>query len=258
MKNYFSIIILALCTLGMASTSLADASKEKAEKHAKLQPFEAKYRINVSRIPTTLKAKLKLQPEGGDDYSMSLTSDSMLMKNREETHFTWDNCFANTNSYSHYFKGFRRERNFDMKFSDDPRKVHNVTKKKGKKPSSDTYLIDDDTLDELSMLLRARCLIEPGVEEYTVTTAYGDKLRKHTIEIAGKETLKTPLGKVETIRLEKRRDNDSKRYTVFWLAPELDYMLVRARHVEKPGLFGELRMISYKGPFKDKNVSASE
>lgn len=223
-----------------------------------LIPFTVGYRINVSRIPTPIKAELTLAPIENNRYRLNLEAHSLLLKNREETTFTWNNCFPSTESYSHYFKGFRRERNYEMQFLDNPRRVLNHTQDKKKDARSNTYLINEDTLDELSMMLRARCLLLPGETEYEITTAYGDKLRTHHIRIAGEEELKTPLGMLNTIRIEKRRHADSSRSTVFWLAPEMDYLLIRARHIEAPGLFGELRMTSYEGPFKNKQVSARE
>lgn len=248
MKHLLTAIVLLLFASPTIAAPTADG----------LIPFTVGYRINVSRVPTPIKAELTLSPIKENRYRLNLEAHSLLLKNREETTFTWDNCFPKTESYSHHFKGFRRERNYDMQFLDNPRRVLNHTQDKKKDSRSNTYLIDTDTLDELSMMLRARCLLLPGETEYEITTAYGDKLRTHHIRIAGEEELKTPLGMLNTIRIEKRRHADSSRSTVFWLAPEMDYLLIRARHIEAPGLFGELRMTSYEGPFKNKQVSARE
>ena len=48
--------------------------------------------------------------------------------------------------------------------------------------------------------------------------------------------------------IRKQRSNSSERQTLFWVAPELDYMLIRAKHIENPALFGELKMRRYEGP----------
>lgn len=248
MKHILTAFVLLLFAAPTAAQPSTDG----------LTPFTVGYRINVSRIPTPIKAELTLAPIEENRYQLRLEAQSLLLKNREETTFTWANCFPSTESYSHYFKGFRRERNYEMQFFNNPRRVVNRTQDKKKDNRSNTYLIDEDTLDELSMMLRARCLLQPGKTEYEITTAYGDKLRTHHVLIAGEEELKTPLGVLNTIRIEKRRHADSSRSTVFWLAPEMDYLLIRARHIEAPGLFGELRMTSYEGPFKDQQVNATE
>jgi hypothetical protein len=149
----------------------------------------------------------------------------------------------------HTFRGFRRERDYQMDFFWDPPRVSATTRSDDDGEENLGYDIPSDTLDELTMLLKARCVINDEETDYQVTTAYGKRLRTHYIHVVGRETLDTPLGKLDTIRIEKRRDQDSKRRTVFWLAPELDYLLVRARHIESAALFGELRMSDYEGPF---------
>ncbi|WP_238582895.1 DUF3108 domain-containing protein [Isoalcanivorax pacificus] len=214
-----------------------------------LQPFRVEYRINVSRIPTTIKADMSLEAGEDDTYRMQLSIDSMLMKNTELSIFRWLDCAPRTMHYMHTFRGFRRERDYQMDFFWDPPRVSATTRSDDDGEESVDYDIPSDTLDELTMLLKARCVINDEQTDYQVTTAYGKRLRTHYIHVVGRETLDTPLGKLDTIRIEKRRDQDSKRRTVFWLAPELDYLLVRARHIESAALFGELRMSDYEGPF---------
>src|SRR5699024_1870310 len=90
----------------------------------------------------TIKAELTLAPLGDNRYQLRLEANSLLLKNKEETTFTWADCFPHTESYSHYFKGFRRERNYEMEFLEAPRRVqkfHFIIKKKDSR--SKTYLI---------------------------------------------------------------------------------------------------------------------
>ena len=239
--------LITACALGLwPMTAAADTAGTDDQA---LQSFRVEYRINVSRIPTTIKADMTLEAGEDDTYRMQLSIDSMLMKNTELSIFQWRECAPRTLHYMHTFQGFRRERNYRMDFFWDPPRVSAVTNSDDDDPESVAYDIPSDTLDELTMLLKARCVINDAETDYQVTTAYGKRLRTHYIHVVGRETLDTPLGKLETIRIEKRRDQDSKRRTVFWLAPELDYLLVRARHIESAALFGELRMSDYEGPF---------
>jgi hypothetical protein len=98
------------------------------------------------------------------------------------------------------------------------------------------------------MLLKAQCLFAEGLTEFTLTAAYGDRVRSHTFVVTGEETIDTPAGKIDTLVVEKKRHADSSRRTIFWVAPSLQYMLVKARHVESRVLFGELLMRRYNGP----------
>lgn len=216
---------------------------------AVLQPFTVNYRVNVSKIPTPIRATLTLTEAGDDQYRMGLAVKSMLMDNSEQSLFQWRNCQPHTLTYQHDFEGFRRERHHRMTFNWDTLRVSGHSSADDEGQDDFDYSITEDTLDELTMLLKARCIMQEGVSQYQLTSAYGKRLRTHFIHVVGEETMNTPLGRLRTIKFEKRRDQDSKRRTIFWLAPDLDYLLVRARHVEGTGLFGELKMTGYDGPY---------
>lgn len=214
---------------------------------APLEPFEAEFRLHVSKIPTTIKATLSLEPlDTPDRYRMRMHSRSFLVKNLEQSEFSWNECAPRSQQYRHEFRGFGIRREHTMTFDWEQQEVvFDDGDEKGH------YPITDDTLDELTMLLKAQCLFAEGLREFTLDAAYGDKVRSHTFVVTGEEEIETPAGKIQTLVIEKRRKKDSQRRTIFWVAPSLQYMLVKARHVENRALFGELLMRSYKGPEPD-------
>jgi hypothetical protein len=217
---------------------------------APLEPFEAEFRLHVSKIPTTIKATLSLEPlDAPDRYRMRMHSRSFLVKNLEQSEFSWNECAPRSQQYRHEFRGFGIRREHTMSFDWEQQEVlFDDGDEKGH------YPISDDTLDELTMLLKAQCLFAEGLTEFTLNAAYGDKVRSHTFVITGEEEIETPVGKIQTLVIEKRRKKDSQRRTIFWVAPSLQYMLVKARHVENRALFGELLMRSYEGPKPDDTV----
>ncbi|MCC1495657.1 DUF3108 domain-containing protein [Alcanivorax sp. 1008] len=219
-----------------------------------LQPFEAEFRLHVSRIPTTIKATLELGPtDQSDEYRMQMENRSFLIKNREQSFFSWNDCAPRSNRYEHQFRGFGIRREHSMTFNWDSQ---DVLFDDGQEQGH--YPIEPDTLDELTMLLKAQCLLAEGEKEFTLSAAYGDKVRSHTFMVTGEETVSTPAGDIDTIVIEKKRKADSQRRTIFWVAPSLQYMLVKARHVENRALFGELLMIRYDGPAPLDPAAAKE
>ena len=46
------------------------------------------------------------------------------------------------------------------------------------------------------------------------------------------ETLKTPLGEIDTVRYQAQHKNPKKRASEIWLAPSLDYLMLKTKHVE--------------------------
>ncbi|ERP86744.1 hypothetical protein Q670_06130 [Alcanivorax sp. P2S70] len=211
-----------------------------------LAPFAAEFRIYVNKLPTPVKADLVLKPaHGNDNYHMLLKAKSFMLTNTEESFFQWRDCQPRTQKYLHEFEGFGKHRFHRMDFQWNPPKVHNESE-----DDQESLDIPDNTLDELTILLRGRCVFASGERNYTVTSVYGDRLRTHHFVVIDEETIDTPLGKLDTLLVEKKRDGDSKkkRRTLFWVAPSLDYMVVKARHIESTFLKADMIMIDYSEP----------
>ncbi|WP_426416518.1 DUF3108 domain-containing protein [Aestuariirhabdus sp. LZHN29] len=60
-----------------------------------------------------------------------------------------------------------------------------------------------------------------------------DRLDQLRFERAGAETLNTPWGKIETVKIKRLRKKGKERETFFWFAPAWDYLLVRIEHIER-------------------------
>src|SRR5690606_6725026 len=227
MRHLFLLLTLPwLAALALASDTTPGTSTNDA---ASLAPFHVQYRLYVSKIPTTIKADLWLRQHGDapDEYQMELQVKSLLVSNSEISTFQWDGCEPRTSFYQHRFRGFGKRRNYDMQFSWSPPQV--VTESGDERW---TYEIEQDTLDDLTLPLKARCTFATRDKEFRATSAYGKRLRKHHMQVIGGETLDTPIGNIECLVVEKKRDEDSERKTLLWVAPSLDYLLVKAKHIE--------------------------
>ena len=226
--------LLTLCALlGMASLGFSEP----------LKPFHVQYRLYVSKIPTTIKADLWLRKmEEPDQYQMELMVKSFLISNREISTFDWNDCQPRTQNYAHQFRGFGKRRDYDMTFSWNPPEVVSHFDDDEER----RFSIEQDTLDDLTLLLKARCVLASGDKEFHATSAYGKKIRQQHMQVIGRDELDTPLGKLDCLIVEKKRDKDSERRTLFWLAPEMDYMLIKAKHIESRALFGELIMRDFE------------
>lgn len=68
-----------------------------------------------------------------------------------------------------------------------------------------------------------------------VFVADGRRVADYEYRIIGKETLKTPLGEMETLHFQKVREADDKRGLEFWLSVDRHFLPVKIRYVEKSG-----------------------
>ncbi len=76
--------------------------------------------------------------------------------------------------------------------------------------------------------------LKPG-RQIKETLTDGKGLTRFHYEVAGRETLKTPAGELETVRLVKRRENKDDKETEIWFASSRDYLPVRILVIETDG-----------------------
>jgi len=76
--------------------------------------------------------------------------------------------------------------------------------------------------------------LKAGKQTLDYVVAENGKIKKYHIVQAGHDKLETPLGTLDTIKLEKRNPG-SKRQTTLWCAPSLNYLPVRMDHIETNG-----------------------
>lgn len=60
------------------------------------------------------------------------------------------------------------------------------------------------------------------------------KIRDYKFEILGEELLDTPLGSLPTLKLQRVRDG-GERKTLFWMAPDWEFLVVKIHQSEKDG-----------------------
>lgn len=65
----------------------------------------------------------------------------------------------------------------------------------------------------------------PETLEYYVY--FKGAIKKRIFRINGFETINTPLGEFETIKVTREREADQSREQIFWLAPDLDFAIVQ-------------------------------
>ncbi len=92
--------------------------------------------------------------------------------------------------------------------------------------------ITPDTQDKLiyQINIMLSLLENSNLKMIKINVADGGKLKTHDAIIQKKETIKTPAGKYDTIRISR---DDGKRVTTLWCAPELNYLPVRIEHYKK-------------------------
>lgn len=89
------------------------------------------------------------------------------------------------------------------------------------------------TLDKITYVLAMMSDLSAGKRAMRYTIADGGKLKVYDMRVLGTETLETPLGSLETLKMERHRDDG--RETILWCAPALGFLPVKVVHREREG-----------------------
>ena len=105
--------------------------------------------------------------------------------------------------------------------------------------------LNDGVLDKLSFSVQiGQDITERGASEFQYNVVDEDKVDEQIYRISSEEVLQTPLGRLNTIKIERVRSSESRRRTTVWLAKDWDYLLVRLEQVSSSGTETQLSLES--------------
>jgi hypothetical protein len=191
-----------------------------------LRPYTARYKTTARGMALDLTRELKLHNDGS--YTLVNGGRIMVAGFHEVSSFRVEGTRVVPKSYVYQGTGLINRR----------REVHFT-------PGSDTVRslykgrwydlpYTDRTLDRMSLQeqLRLTLLNDPTPRgDLAVRVADGRKIKDYNLEFVAEETVETPLGALRTLHFERLHD-DPERKSDIWVAPELDYLIVKTVHVE--------------------------
>lgn len=97
-----------------------------------------------------------------------------------------------------------------------------------------TEALPEGALDMASLPF-SFAFVPPAGDSFRTNVTDGRRLTDYQLRVLGRETLKTTIGDLETLHVQKVRVGDDKRGLDFWLAVDRQYLPVRIRFTEKDG-----------------------
>lgn len=225
-----ALLLSIAVLLGTGTTALA--AENEATPHPDLAPMSATYGASMDKgldIDGSATRTLEQQADGTWLYRFDV--DSFIADITESVTFRWENGRVSPLEYRYALKGLLvPNRSRAMNFSWPAGSISGSF-------DGDSFTMDmaDNALDPLGFQLQMRQDLKAGKREMSYTVADEGDFDHDRFAVIGEETLSTPVGEVATLKVEKVRDKDSKRETLMWFAPELDYLLVRLVQVEPDG-----------------------
>lgn len=213
-RSTHSLPLLAFALL-LAASSRADMPTS----------FENEYSTRIFGIKVTVTHKLTDLEEGGQQ--LRFEADSWIGRIEEISQFDWNgDNIVQPRKYFYKRRGLGRNRDAELTFDWDAKRVINNVQ--GVSWGMD---ISKNVQDKLSYQIQLQRDLIAGRDNLVYQIADGGKLKQYRFEVVGEEVLDTPLGKVETVKVMRSRDDDD-RATYAWLAKDWDFLLVRLQQRE--------------------------
>lgn len=198
-------------------TTAADAPKT----------FDNQYKAKLYGFNITVTNRLTKTAD--NQYDLLFKADSFIGSITEKSKMQWNPTPQTISplNYSYARRGLGKDRTAELSFDWKNKSVTNNVQK-----TSWQMDIAQKVQDKLSYQIQMQQDLLNGQKNFTYQIADGGRLKEYKFIIEGEEILDTPLGKVNTIKVRRSRENDD-RVTYAWLAKDWNYLLVRLQQEEK-------------------------
>ncbi len=229
-RHLFILLLAGLvATLAHAQeTRPADSAPEPAD----LTPMRASYNASMDKgITLNGSAERLLEQQDDGTWLYRTRVDSFIADIDETLTLRWENGQVIPLRYRYELSGlFIKDRKQAIDFDWEAGKATGHYR-------GDRFSVDlkPGTLDPMGFQLQLLQDIRAGKERMEYQVLDRGDYDLDVFAVIGEETMDTDNGEMVTVKAEKVREEDSKRETLMWFAPQKNHMLVRLVQVEPDG-----------------------
>ncbi|MGB0361125.1 MAG: DUF3108 domain-containing protein, partial [Endozoicomonas sp.] len=219
--GFTGLLIASFCgATEPPTTGQQIAHTEKAKQI--LKPYTAEYKASVEGLPFSGTGSRSLEKNADGTWTLSFSADTTFVGLNETSQFLPKGDHLITNQYTYKRTGLGNKPTEYASFNWQQNKIH---WQQGDKQWA--INLKPETLDKLSYQLQLRMdLAASNQPKLSYDVADDDEVYKRQFIIEGEETIKTGVGKLNTIKIKIKRDDDD-RSTWIWFAKDYDYFLVK-------------------------------
>lgn len=202
---------------------------------AQLRPFQAEYSshwdLGISLSGQALRSLVKNQD---GSFQLTTSATAMVASLTETSLFNFIDKKILPKHYQYQRKILNKSHDVDVAFDWPHQKVTNTS-------NGSAWVMDivPHTLDKQSVQLRLQLDLAstPSTvgQAYAYEVADGGHLKTYRFVADGEDTIETPLGHYQSVRIKRDRGDNNDRETWIWFAPDLDYTIVRIVQKEADG-----------------------
>ena len=147
----------------------------------------------------------------------------------EQSRMNYDQHKIRPVKYTYERTGGKKEKNIKVDFDWHNQKITNIVNE-----TTMQFKLEPDILDKLMYQYVIMQDIKNNRLPFSYPIVSGRKIKVYDFRILGEETIETPLGKFNTVKIERvRKDNDSEEKTYLWCAHKLNYLPVKLENIDE-------------------------
>ncbi len=202
--------------------------------------FRAEYQADYKGLPVKAIGIRELTRLEDNHYRLVSSAKSALLRVSETSEFTLQNGLVQPRSYYYQRRGIGRKKSETVGFD-----WVNMIASHG----DTTSPLDPGTLDKLTYQYQMRLDVAAGeATALNYLIADEEKRKNYAFNVIGEDTIDTPAGEFQTIKLQRvraaRDDKGQDRVTTIWLAKDHHYLLTRLKQ-EENGKGFELNLTAF-------------
>lgn len=219
MQNWILFLISALIAAPSFASSL-------------LKPYQAIYKTSYDLgFSIDVRAERTLKQEKNGQWVLNFQAKNWFARIQQTSTFLFDSqAELKPLLYRRYHKIFGKSEEQRVIFHWEQHKVTNDIDNQPWKMEIPTGAQD---LLSYQLKLRYDLMRYPEKTQFQYPVADGGKIKFFTFRVLGKEVLQTPMGKLNTLKLESLRHSKMDVEHLIWLASEWDNLLVRVEPVRR-------------------------
>lgn len=192
-----------------------------------LRPFEAIYKTTALGMTLDLTRSLT---RDGENYRLESSGKNFLIKMEEFADFRLTDSGIEGVRFDSKVKTLKTN-NRSVEFDKELGVIKSM-----KRGEWSEHPLERGVLDQFSQQQQLRLTLmqsDVPLETLQFRVVDGAKISDKSWRRLPNETLQTPLGNIETVHYQAVHKNPKKRASEIWLAPSLDYLMVKTKHVER-------------------------
>lgn len=226
--TWSAVMLLAASTLLAPPTFSSTAQAQSADAAiTELRPFEAVYKTTALGMTLDLTRSLT---RDGTNYRLKSSGKNFLINMDETGDFRLTDSGIEGVRFHSKVKTLKTKKRV-VEFDTARGVIKSLKNGVWTEHPWTAGVLDQFSQQQQLRLILMQSATPPEILQFQVID--GAKISDKSWRRLPNETLQTPIGSIEAIHYQAIHTNPKKRASEIWLAPSLDYLMVKTRHVER-------------------------